>query len=308
MQTHDQSASTAEPMAHPEDRALPARWRRLAQGRPIACFIALAVGLSWLVWLPGLLWVPAPHAVTFTGAFGPAVAGAIMVRSRGGRVRDWLRGMLRFRVPLRWYAVVLGLPLIEPAAQAVVLAQAGLPLAFEELPGRLPMFAVGFMIALLLGGGQEEPGWRGWLLPRLQAGGHSALAASLVIGVVWAVWHVPMFVFGIYEHSFLLYLVLVLAVSVIFTWLYNATHSVVLAMLLHAHINSSRSWLPFAEELLVAEAVQGYALAVQAAITAGFIAVAALLVARYGTQLRPRRARQVAADATSGDAVVHHGS
>lgn len=272
------------------------RWRTAARSRPALAYVVLAIGLSWLVWIPAFRAAPETEALVFLGAFGPAVAGAIMVRAHGGRIRDWLRGMAVFRVRLRWYAVALALPLVDPAVQAVLAARAGAGLDLGALPARLPMIAGMFVMMLLLGGGQEEPGWRGWLLPRLQSGGTSPLVASLLVGIVWAVWHLPLYVWGPYDDlSFALYVPLVVAVSVVFTWLYNTTGgSVVLAMLLHAQVNTAKAWLPVADIAAFDTASASYQAAAQTTLALAYVAVAVVLVAVSGTRLgagRPRAGR-----------------
>jgi membrane protease YdiL (CAAX protease family) len=84
------------------------------------------------------------------------------------------------------------------------------------------------------GGAWEEPGWRGYALPSLQAG-RSALSASLILGVVWAFWHLPLMVYGTIPWSDIAY---VTVVSVVYAWLFNNTNgSVLLAMLFHTMNN-----------------------------------------------------------------------
>jgi uncharacterized protein len=256
------------------------------RSRPLLSFVLLAFGLSWLVWIP--LLVAAPDAVLLwqMGAFGPAVAGAVMARAHGQRVRDWLRSMAIFRVRARWYVVALGLPLFEPVIQAVIVAQTGQPLSLEALAGRVPMATAMFVMMLVIGGGQEEPGWRGWLLPGLQAR-TNALAASLVIGCVWAVWHLPLFAGPNANLSFWLYLPWVVAMSIVFTWLWNSTGgSVVLAMLLHAQINTAKVWLPVADvEAFEASVSASYVTTVQAALASVGAVIALSLVALHGSRL-----------------------
>lgn len=93
----------------------------------------------------------------------------------------------------------------------------------------------------LIGGGNEELGWRGFALPRLQEG-YTDLTASLVIGFLWFLWHLPLFfVEGSSQVGVPLYYygVAVVALSVVFTWLYNKTdRSVLLPMVLHASVNT----------------------------------------------------------------------
>lgn len=245
--------------------APPARWKQWVRSHPVLAYVTLALGLSWLVWVPGLLLAPTATGLAYVGAFGPPVAGAVMVRAHGGRVRDWLRGIVVMRVPARWYAAALVIPLLQPVAATLVLGATGVPLSMGAVVEQLPTAVVIFVLMLLLGGGQEEPGWRGYLLPLLQAR-VSPLAASLVIGIVWAVWHLPLFALvadGAPAPSFMLYVPMVVAMSVIFTWLYNHTGSVLLAMLMHAGINTSSLLLPIADLTAVDHKLE---LAVQAGI------------------------------------------
>jgi membrane protease YdiL (CAAX protease family) len=105
-----------------------------------------------------------------------------------------LRRMVRWRVPLRWYAVALLLPvgLTAAAASLNVLLGAQTPSAIE-LGGWTDLFSTFALILLVLGigGAWEEPGWRGYALTRLQTG-RSALFASLILGVLIAGWHLPL--------------------------------------------------------------------------------------------------------------------
>ncbi|MFC7029147.1 CPBP family intramembrane glutamic endopeptidase [Halomicroarcula sp. GCM10025710] len=99
------------------------------------------------------------------------------------------------------------------------------------------------LLTTVLGGGQEEFGWRGFALPALQSR-FDALTASIVIGIVWAAWHLPAFVFEIpgYTGSFAVYALLVVGISIILTWLYNNTGgSILLAMLTHGGVNAAPS-------------------------------------------------------------------
>jgi uncharacterized protein len=97
------------------------------------------------------------------------------------------------------------------------------------------------------------PGWRGYALPRLQAR-FNALTATLILGAMWAIWHAPLFVLPVEVYdglNFGLYAILTLAVSVIYTWLYNSTGgSVLLAMVLHGVINLCLLWYPSTQGML----------------------------------------------------------
>jgi CAAX protease family protein len=89
----------------------------------------------------------------------------------------------------------------------------------------------------------EEPGWRGFALPRMQRN-HTALWAALVLGVIWSLWHLPELVSNPGEREPVPYLIAVLAWSVILAWVYNSTRgSLLLVILFHAAINTSMKFL-----------------------------------------------------------------
>jgi membrane protease YdiL (CAAX protease family) len=147
-----------------------------------------------------------------------------------------------------------------------------------------PWFLVNLVLATLFTGGNEEFGWRGFALPHLQKR-FSALTASVLVGGVWALWHVPMFVYGVYQLSPLLYAVSVVSFAVILTWYYNASDGSVLgAVLLHGTINAAVN---------VPGRAVGGAAAVPvpyAAILAGVFGILAiLLVVRYGPETLSHR-------------------
>ena len=222
----------------------PTRSRRYA----VSTFFALACLITWLIWLPGIAfsrgliaWEP-PASVHMLGSLGPGLAALILLSAEGGpaAVQAWLRRFVRWRVGLRWYVVV--------AAPVVMVA--GLVALLSRLSGIAPALGpdmwlrvLGAVLFNLVLGGPlgEEGGWRGYALPRLQAN-RSPLSASLLLGLVWFVWHAP----GLWDPRNPLgqpavvpvYLLLVLAMSVLLAWLYNHTQgSLLLAVLLHATIN-----------------------------------------------------------------------
>jgi membrane protease YdiL (CAAX protease family) len=103
---------------------------------------------------------------------------------------------------------------------------------------------VAAMIAVSIG---EEPGWRGFALPRLQRR-HGVLKASLLLGLVWALWHTMMWMLqGLTLTTFVVAMVIILAGSVVFSWIYNHTRgSLLVAILAHvgAHLNNPFHALP----------------------------------------------------------------
>jgi len=118
------------------------------------------------------------------------------------------------------------------------------PTVDVRLVGMVLLF---FLMNFIHGGLSEEPGWRGFALPRLQAR-FSPLVASLILGVLWAVWHAPARFGGIEAKSLedtIVEWVLILFVTFIFTWLFNRTQGSILATaLLHPSMNTTGHFLP----------------------------------------------------------------
>src|ERR671932_2896951 len=230
----------------------------------LLAFFLLAFGISWIVWVPaavaswGLLSLRLPLALTgLLGAFGPTLAAIILTSANDGvpGLRRLLGGLFLWRVGLRWYAFVLLYPAAISLATTALYVSFGGPapdfadppvLRLYPLPPELsevgPWPLVPFVIiqTLLIGSPMgEEIGWRGYALPRLQAI-RSALGASLILGLLWGLWHLPLYL--TYGHPlsevFLGWFLLgIVADAVLFTWVYNNTRgSLLLALLFHASI------------------------------------------------------------------------
>ena len=205
---------------------------------PLITFFVLACALSWWPWiLYDLDLLPTPIV-----GFGPFLAALIVLAVTRGKtgVVGLLGRMVRWRVGLRWYAVALLLPVgvtLTAAAINVLLLGAQPSSSTAELGGWSSLLTTFFILLLIpgLGGTWEEPGFRGYALPRLQIG-RSALFAGLILGVLWAFWHLPFFITELDHWNESVQLI---AWTVVFTWLFNNTQgSVLLAMLMHAMSNT----------------------------------------------------------------------
>jgi uncharacterized protein len=205
---------------------------------PLIVFFILAYVFSWWPWsLYAFGLSPTPII-----AFGPFLAAILVLALTTGKggVVTLLRRMVRWRVRPVWYAVALLLPVAISGGAAllnvVVLgASAPSPAELGAWSGLVPTFFLQLLVPGI-GGAWEEPGWRGYALPKLQ-GGHSALLASLILGVVWAFWHLPLMVIGQIPLSDSVFIV---AWAVVLTWVFNNTNgSVLIAMLMHNMQNVS---------------------------------------------------------------------
>ncbi|KPQ32403.1 MAG: CAAX amino terminal protease family [Phormidesmis priestleyi Ana] len=215
-------------------------------------FFSLAFAWSWGCWLLSSAvktQLPSVAGMLFlAGGFGPSLAAIAVVRYVGGRdgLRDWLVRCLQWRVGWRWLALVFFLPL----AVMVLAAAAHIALGGTMVPspaiGHVLLAVVNFVLVLLIGGPLgEEFGWRGYALPALQAR-YDWRVASLILGAVWGVWHLPLFYIADTAQSYIpfsLFMASTLALSILFAWLFNRTGGSVLPVLvLHTAVNAW-SWV-----------------------------------------------------------------
>lgn len=242
-----------------------------AEPRDVYTFFGLTFAISWALWLPmlALQRYRLTPLLGLAGTFGPLAAAAICTWRRHGHLRPLLHPLLRWRIDWVWYLLVLLLPVAAVVAVAGVARALGAggdadPLGWQAFPSAL-------LLSVVVGGGQEEPGWRGFAQPGLQPQ-HGALRASLLVGVAWALWHLPLFAIpGATQTelglSFWVYLLYVPALSVLFAWLYNATGgSVLLCVLFHGALNAATvAGYPLGDlagQLVLAAAAWGAALLV----------------------------------------------
>jgi membrane protease YdiL (CAAX protease family) len=228
---------------------------RMIRRHPLAAYFLLADAVSWLLWAP--LWLPAlgfdalpvlPYQHAF-GALGPIAAAFLVSGAETGRpgIRDLLQRMLLWRGRLGWIAVASLAPVALLAlaiAAARALGSESVALRWIGRSHEFPQFsAIAFLTYSLISFGfGEETGWRGFALPRLQAR-HSALVASLLLTIGWAVWHVPLFFYrpgylGMSAAGIAGWLFSLVTGSVLLTWLYNGSRgSLIVVAIFHAAID-----------------------------------------------------------------------
>ena len=271
------------------------RLRSAVDARPVASFFALAYAFSWIVWLPIVAGVGEGFATVslIVGSFGPAVAGAVVTWLGGDSVAAWARQIVRWRVAPRWYLVVFALPLVVVGLASVGIALLGYDATLSLLLDRGSMVLSSFLIVALVGGGNEEPGWRGFALPRLQER-YAPVPATLLLGVVWAFWHLPLLpvdtstAHGLawvleFGPSVALRILNIVGFAFLLTWIYNGTDSVLLALLAHAGINTANSTLvPLPMTAVEGDAYPAVLLTVTVAVWVVALALVALTRGRLG--------------------------
>ena len=289
-----------------------------ARAFPLTYFV-IAFAFTWFFWTLAALGardvIPALPGLVVIGTFGPLVAAVILTGQERGRagVRSLLGRILQWRVAPIWYAVALLGPLVITLGAMVleVLFLGGQPpslgVLIRELPSTLLTLVVNAVYLLIFVTLGEEVGWRGYALPALQAR-YSALLASLILGVLWGLWHLPVFFNPDTSYSrlpFFLFLAFIVLIAVLMTWLFNSTGgSVLMAMFFHAVLNSSgEPWKTIPEYsvklLATAEAfAQNVHFDLMATIVLWVAAAAVVLI--YGSRNLSRKPRQVLAD-TGGE-------
>jgi hypothetical protein len=212
------------------------RISRKVDQHPLITFFTLAYVLSWWPWMLYAVDL-SPQPIVGFGPFLAAVVVLAITRGKTGLV-TLLRQMVQWRVRLRWYAVAFLLPVTIQIAAAGLTVLAGAPAPSSvELSGWTGLFSTFLLLLLVpgIGGAWEEPGWRGYALPRLQAR-RSALSASLVLWAGLVVWHLPLFLVGEIHWSDIVWL---FGFVIIFNWIFNNTGgSVLIVMVMHAVNNT----------------------------------------------------------------------
>src|SRR5918998_6927853 len=223
---------------------------------PLISFFAMAFAFSWIAWSTrvlsedgvGLLPIKVGAASNLINAaatfLGPALAAFIMMATTEGRagIRSLLRRIVLWRVGLRWYLFAfIGVPLVITLGTIIV------PGALASLqflgPGYMPTYLATFAFVAILGGPLgEEPGWRGFALPRLQPL-HGPLVGSIILGILWALWHFPLFWSGVWTPptipNMVMFILMITALTIIMTWVFNnAKGSLLITMLMHASFNT----------------------------------------------------------------------
>lgn len=221
----------------------------------VVIFFALSYALAWSVWIPLGQYAPQHYYLVLLGALAPTMAALVVTAFSSGRdgIRKLLSKCVLWRVPIGnyFFAVFgfLGIVLLAIGVShlffgatwitSLELAQQfGLP---EEQPALFYVYAPLIFLTTFIGGPvAEELGWRGYAQPHLQQWLHPG-TSGVVIGLVWSLWHLPLFFFfprAVAGLPLGHYIPIVTALGVLFSWLYNRSKgSVLLSIIFHAGVN-----------------------------------------------------------------------
>ena len=224
--------------------------RSLVLRHPAIAFVILNYAITFLFRVPlaastaGVIPMAVPRGFQFLGDFGPLLAALLLTGLLDGRagIKSLCSRVVQWRVAVVWYLIALMGTLVLFSVAAIVGtfvfgAQAPDLTLFgnwEELPGLHPVATWIFLIFTI--GLGEEVGWRGFMLPKLQAKA-SAMTASLLVGLAWIFWHLPTFIFDPQFAGWGLFFRLgwafiIICMAIIYTWLYNSTHGCLLIPIL----------------------------------------------------------------------------
>jgi membrane protease YdiL (CAAX protease family) len=278
---------------------------QLVRRHPLTAFLILTYGLSWTLWIPLAIFRDAA-----SGPYGPIAlllgsnipsAVAIVLTAVGlgkSATRKLLGRLLIWRVGWQWYLVLLAPTALVIGTIGVVAITRGGPTAALAVPLLSAIITIAFMTfpGSALG---EEIGWRGYALPRLQFR-RTALTASLVVGSLHGLWHLPLWLNGNVDHPLSVYpafLIQVLALAVIYTWLYNSSRgSLLLIVLFHTATNAPLTLV------LLPLGIENWVLPFW--LTAAFMVAAALVVVAVFGPSRLSRLPKQTEPTTPADAVV----
>jgi membrane protease YdiL (CAAX protease family) len=218
------------------------------RGHPVAGFILLACGISYLIGFPLLVafqaWAPAmpqPLAIYLSRilvVYGPGLAALTLaiVHGQSWAAARGLLGKLRPRqADIPWVTGVLVLAAIGSIAALVISGVEPVRL-FQVVQSRFPLLLAHLGFQLLIVSVGEELGWRGWLLPALLKNS-VRLRAALAVGAVWTLWHVPLLLSSV--ATTVMFVVGTMGLSVLFAWLWVRTgQRLFVVVSAHAMVNT----------------------------------------------------------------------
>lgn len=203
--------------------------------RQLIVFFILAYVIGWASWLPAFTMPAVPGFVALIGLYAPAIAGLIVAGLADGQagIREILSRFRKWRFGVPWYLLALGLiPAIFVSAVFLTAAMSRTDVRHFAATNPWYFVVASFIFLMVITSG-EEIGWRGFALPRMEAALGSRLRASLTLGVLWGVWHLPLYLLpGQSSFPFILFLLLTTGLSILYAVLLKNTQGSLLSVVL----------------------------------------------------------------------------
>jgi CAAX amino terminal protease family. len=209
-------------------------------------FYCFSFAISWALWAPLIFAAPsrpAHHILFGLGGLGPAIAAyaAVLLTPKTAPLSEFHARLFRWRLPLHLYLGALGLPAVLIVASAAC-TQLLFPHAFTAVFFR-PWYAwFEILPVMIISGGLEELGWRGVALQESRA---SLCISALFIGVLWTLWHLPLFFVAGTEQAhirFVLFAPQTIGLALLLAWFYRQSGSILPCVLFHASFNAMMAY------------------------------------------------------------------
>jgi membrane protease YdiL (CAAX protease family) len=236
------------------------------KNNPLVWFFVFAFAFSWIPGFPAVIFPGKYGGLAFFSAFGPALAALLVGGMTEGAdgIKKLLQSLFQWRVKWIWYLIVLFGPTLTMAVAILLYTVWNRSFSLQGIAGALSQFPqhvtalVLFFLFIFAGIWGEEIGWRGFALPRLQGQYHPVLA-SLLLGAIWAVWHLPLFFTEGSVHiqmGFPFFFFATLGYSILYSWIFNGTkESVFMMCMLHAANNATVTYSMIFFKPLITEPV-----------------------------------------------------
>lgn len=206
--------------------------------KQIIIYFSIAFVLAWGTWIPAFRNPTSLRLLSFIGLFAPAISAIIVAFSfdRTFGVKELLRRYTRFHFGLFWYmTVLLFIPILFILSFLIdgLLFHSSFKNIFLPVT---PQFVIGAFLWLMFLNSGEEIGWRGFALPRLQRLLKNPITPTVILGVLWSTWHLPLYLNpGQSSFPVVLFFIFTIGISFIYTVVFNKTRGSLLAVvMLHA--------------------------------------------------------------------------
>jgi membrane protease YdiL (CAAX protease family) len=218
--------------------------------KKIVLFTAITFAITWIAW-----WIlvfikqdnsdifqnPFYFLIFFVGGIAPTIAPFLAIRFSDKKFKEYILSIVKFRVNILYY--IFGIFLIFGISYLGIWIYKLFkgPIWSDLSPDIISLMRLTLMMIVF--GGLEEFGWRGLLLPAL-SNIFKFQNAALVVGVIWGIWHLPLFFMhgaAQYQSDFLVFAIQVVGLGFVLAWLYERTKSILICVLFHAFSNAVAS-------------------------------------------------------------------